>query len=448
MYDESAAHEIAEHLLKRSPADQTEVVLWAENSQLTRFANNTIHQHVAEEDAQVTVRAVFGQRVGVASGNQLDPNSLDEVVDRAAAIARVQPENPDFESLPAPEIWERTDAYRESTAICTPQRRAEAVAAITDAAAVAGLQAAGAFSTEAVTLAVANSLGTFTYHPFTVADLHAVAMEDGASGYATTASTDVDALDAGTVATEAVDRAVRSRHPRAIEPGEYEVVLEPPAVAELLDYTAYAGLSGLSVLEERSFLNELQGQRALDPKLSIWDDGHDRSGIPIPFDFEGVPKRRVLFVDRGTLREAVYDSVTGRRAGVRSTGHALPAPNTYGPLPMHLVMGAGDHTRDEMIADIKRGLWITRFWYVNIVHPLSVTLTGTTRDGTFLIENGEVVGPVENLRFTQSVLEAFKEVPMIGRDRQFIRGWFGGAVVPPLRLARFTFSGGSAEGSG
>ena len=138
MYDESAAHEIAEHLLKRSPADQTEVVLWAENSQLTRFANNTIHQHVAEEDAQVTVRAVFGQRVGVASGNQLDPNSLDEVVDRAAAIARVQPENPDFESLPAPEIWERTDAYRESTAICTPQRRAEAVAAITDAAAAAG----------------------------------------------------------------------------------------------------------------------------------------------------------------------------------------------------------------------------------------------------------------------------------------------------------------------
>ncbi len=447
MYDESAAHAIAEHVLKRSPADQTEVVLWAESSQLTRFANNTIHQHVAEEDAQVTVRAIFGKRVGVASGNQLDPENLEEVVDRAATIARVQPENPDFEGLPGPEIWERTDAYRESTATCTPQRRAEAVAAITDAAAAAGLQAAGAFSTETVTLAVANSLGTFTYHPFTVADLHAVAMDDGASGYATTASTDVDALDAGTVAAEAVDRAIRSRHPRTIEPGEYEVVLEPPAVAELLDYTAYAGLSGLSVLEERSFLNELQGQRVLDPKLSIWDDGHDRGGIPIPFDFEGVPKRRVLFVDRGTLREAVYDSVTGRRAGVRSTGHALPAPNTYGPLPMHLVMGVGDHTRDEMIADIERGLWITRFWYVNIVHPLSVTLTGTTRDGTFLIENGEVVGPVENLRFTQSVLDAFKEVPMIGRDRQFIRGWFGGAVVPPLRLARFTFSGGSAEGN-
>ncbi|MAG35409.1 MAG: hypothetical protein CL878_04065 [Dehalococcoidia bacterium] len=447
MYDESEALALAEQVLNHSQADQAEVVLRAERSQLTRFANNTIHQHVAEEDAQVTVRAVFGRRVGVASGNQLDPDSLGEVAERAAAVALAQPENPDFESLPAPEVWEQADAFRESTAACTPRVRAEGVAAIADAAAAAGLQAAGAFGTETVTLSVANSLGAFAYHPLTMADLHAVVMDDRASGYATAASVDVDALDAGDVAAEAVERAVRSRDPRAIEPGEYEVLLEPPAAAELLDYTAYAGLGGQSVLEERSFLNELQGQRVLDPKLSIWDDGHDRGGIPIPFDFEGVPKRRVLFVDRGAFCEAVYDSLTGQRAGVRSTGHALPAPNTYGPLPTHLLIGAGSHTRDEMIADIKRGLWITRFWYVNIVHPLSVTLTGTTRDGTFLIENGEVVGPVQNLRFTQSILDALKELPMIGKDRQLIRSWLGGAVVPPLRLARFTFTGVSSEGN-
>lgn len=446
MYDETSARRLTDQVLQHSRADQTEVVVQSQASQLTRFANNTIHQNVAEESTEVTVRVVLGRRIGVASGNQLDDSSLRELVERATTVASALPENPNFDSLPEAQVWERADAYREATADCTPRVRADGAATIVNAAAGAGLQAFGAFSTERTALAVANSLGTFAYHPSTVADLHTVVMADDASGFGGAASIDVDDLDVDDVARQAVGRTLRGQQPRSVEPGDYEVILEPPAVAEMLDYMAYAGLGGLSVLEERSFLNQLQGQQALDPKVSLWDDGHDRHGIPVPFDFEGVPKRRVVFVDRGTLREAVYDSYTGHRSGVLSTGHALPAPNTWGPFPTHLLMGNGDHTREQMIGSVKRGLLVTRFWYVNLVHPLTVTLTGTTRDGTFLIEDGEVVGAVQNLRFTQSVLDALKDVPMVGNERQLIRGWEGSAVVPTLRLARFSFTGVATEG--
>ncbi len=446
MYGEERIRQLAETILAASEADQTEVVFTGTSASLTRFANNTIHQHVAETGGEVTVRAVLGKRTGVASGNRLDAEGVREIAARAVAIARLQPEDPRFVSLPAPMAWERAHSYSEATAQATPVRRAEGVATIVKRAQERGFQAFGHFSTETTELAVFSSLGTATYHTGTVAEINTVVMSDSGSGYASAVAADVDVLDAEAVATRAVDLCARNARQAMLPPGEYEVLLEPAAVAELLDFMAGDGFNGLAFEEQRSFMSGRLGQRLLSPNVSIWDDGHDRRGLPLPFDFEGVPKRRTVFIDRGVAKEVAHDSATAARAGTISTGHALPPPNTFGPVPANLFMANGDaRSREEMVRGIERGVWVTRFWYVNLLHPLSLTLTGMTRDGTFLIEHGEVKGAVHNLRFTQSVVEAFGDVRALSADLALQRSWLGATLVPAVHLGRFTFTGATKE---
>jgi predicted Zn-dependent protease len=194
------------------------------------------------------------------------------------------------------------------------------------------------------------------------------------------------------------------------------------------------------VQEGRSFLNGHFGEQLVGENITLWDDGLDPAGVPMAFDFEGVPKRRVTFFDRGIARDVVYDSYTAGREGKESTGHALPAPNTYGPLPLNLFLAPGDADQAALLRGIDRGLWVTRFHYVNVVHPTKAILTGMTRDGTFLIEDGEITRPVHNLRFTQSVLEALSQVEAIGRDAQMLQDELGGTRVSGLRIGQFTFS--------
>jgi predicted Zn-dependent protease len=288
---------------------------------------------------------------------------------------------------------------------------------------------------------VSNSRGVFAHFPSTISDLTVVVMSDDSSGYASACSADVREIDAEETGREAIGKALRSRNPRNIDPGEYTVILEEPAVAELLQYIAYLGFGALAVQEGRSFMGGKFGQRVTGENISIWDDGLDPSGLPMPFDFEGVPKQRVDIISRGVAEGIVYDSYTADKEHKESTGHALPAPNTYGPLPTNLFMQPGDATREEMLASVERGLWITRFHYVNPVHPLKAILTGMTRDGTFWIEKGEVVGAIKNLRFTQGILEALSQARLIGRETKLHRGFLGGIRVPALCLDTFAFTG-------
>jgi len=196
------------------------------------------------------------------------------------------------------------------------------------------------------------------------------------------------------------------------------------------------------VHEGRSAFSGKLGQTLAGPNVSVWDDAHDRRGLPLPFDFEGVARRRVVLFDRGVAREAVYDTATAAKAGALSTGHALPAPNTYGPVPLNLVMANGEApTREAMLSGVTRGVWVTRFWYTNLLHPSSLTITGMTRDGTFLIENGQVTGALRNLRFTQSLVAALQDVRALSRDVSLQRAWIGSALVPALHLGRFSFTG-------
>jgi predicted Zn-dependent protease len=277
-----------------------------------------------------------------------------------------------------------------------------------------------------------------------MAHILTVAMGEDSSGYGSAAAMDVRALDPEAVGREAVDKALRSRNPTAIEPGAYTVILEAEAVADMLTTLGFLGLGALAVQEGHSFMNGRFGDRIAGENITIWDDGHDWRGVPMPFDCEGVPKQRVMLIENGVARGVVYDSFTaGREPGKTSTGHSLPAPNTSGPLPLNLFMAPGGATVEQMLASTQRGIWVTRFHYTNTVHPVQTVLTGMTRDGTFLIENGQLARPLKNLRFTQSILEAFGRAEMLGSELKLIvDDWDGfGVCVPAAKIRDFRFTG-------
>ncbi len=441
---EPRLREITEVVLGAAKADQTEVVITTQNEYLTRFAANEIHQNVAETGARVRVRSVLGKRIGVATANDVSEAASAGLVRNAETAAGFQQENPDFRSLPGPQEARTVDAYCESTAASTPEDRAAGVEAIVRQAKASDLSASGAFSTSAGELMVANSLGSRAYHAGTTASVMTVVMGETGSGFAADAAKDVHDVDPAEVGRIAVDKALRSANPEPIEPGEYTVILEEAAVADMLFYLGYLGLGAQSVQEGRSFMCGRFGEKVTGDRITIWDDGLDPRGLPLPFDFEGVPRQKVLLIEGGVARNVVYDSFTaGREEGQTSTGHALAAPNPMGPIPIHPRMEPGSSTIEEMVASTDRGIWVTRFHYTNPVHPVKTVLTGMTRNGTFLIENGKVTRPLRNLRFTQSILGAFANVEALGRTPKMIRAGFGNLVMfaPAAKISRFRFTG-------
>ncbi len=441
MLEEKDAKNLADKALSLSNADQTEVVIFSPHSALTRFANNYIHQNVEQQDIDVRVRAVVGKKIGVASSNDISDDGLRTVVDRALTLARHQKENPDFGSLPAPKPLTRVEAFVEATARTGPEERAAVVAQICDAASRSGLTAAGAFRTSVASVAVANSLGVFAYHLDTMADINTVVMSEQGAGHAERVSMDVGDIDGEAVANEAIEKALRNVRQIELAPGEYDVVFQDYAVADIIDFFSYLSFGAQAVQEKRSFMAGRFGEKVMGENISIWDDGLSPDTLPNPFDFEGVPRQRVTFIEQGIARDVVWDSYTGGKEGRESTGHALPAGNTFGPVPSNLFLAMGDATIDDMVASTKRGVWVSRFWYTRPVHPLNVVVTGMTRDGTFLIEDGKVTSPVRNLRFTQSYLDAMNNVEAIGRTATLQHAIAGVSRVPALKLRGWTFTG-------
>ncbi len=434
------AERALDHAL-REGTTEAEALVTREDAALTRFANSQIHQNVAETNVTVNLRFVVGKRVGVASSDRTDDEGLRRLAANAAAIARVQEELDDWCGLPEPTpIEEVRAAYSPATADASPELRAEGVRAVIAAADDAGVTAYGSYSTGTETTAVANSRGVRAGGTRTVAQLLTVSMgPDGGTGYAERASIDATTIDAAAIGRESADKARTTANAVAIDAGDYPVVLEEYAVVDLLDMLGYLGFSALAVQEERSFVEI--GRRIGTNLVTIVDDGRDPAGLPMAFDYEGVAKQRVPLLEDGVCRGVVHDSQTAARAGVTSTGHGLPAPNPYGPFPLNMVMTAGSASREELIGGLDRGLLVTRFHYTNPVHPKLAIITGMTRDGTFLVEGGRIVGPVRNLRFTQSYLDAMAGVVAVARERKTLKGFLGGVVVPALRLEGWTFTG-------
>ena len=439
--DPLAIAERAVALAEAAGGEEIEALVSADQAQLTRFANSEIHQNVAETNGSLNLRVAIGKRVGVASSNRLDDEGLRRLAETAVAIARNSAELDDWGGLPEPTpIHELPAGWSDATASATPEQRAAGVRAVIAAADDAGVRAFGSFSTSAEELAVANSHGIRAAQRRTSAQLLAVTMAgDGGSGYAEQASVDVTTIDAAAIGREAADKARATANPVAVDPGDWTVVLEEYAVVDLLSMLAYMGFSALAVQEERSFAEP--GKVIGSELVTIVDDATEPGAMPMAFDYEGVAKQKVVLVERGVCRDVVYDAQTGARGGHPSTGHGLPAPNSYGPFPLNMVMSAGSTPRAELVGEMERGLLVTRFHYTNPVHPKLAIVTGMTRDGTFLVEGGKIVGPVRNLRFTQSYLAALAGTVAVGSERRTVRGDFGGVLVPAVRIDGWTFTG-------
>ena len=437
------AKEILEQALQASTAEQTEVMLSALDMELTRFANNIIHQNVAETDTVLSVRAVMGKRRGVATTNNLSSEGIARAVDSAKESALRQPEDPDFPGLSGPHSSDAVHAFDEDTAACSPEERARGVGTICRKAKEKGINGSGYFRTGTQEMAIANSLGTMVYHAGSVADISVTAMTDDSAGRAQLSAWKVNELNPEVIGDEAIDKAARGRDPRKIEPGEYTIVTEPYVADDMVFMLAWIGMSAQSVQEERSWMNDRMGQQAMSPLVSIWDDGQDADGYPMPFDFEGVPKQRVDVVTNGLIGSPVYDTYSAHKENKSSTGHASPPGwGSDTSFPLNLFMGAGEQSMDEMIKSTRRGLYIATFWYTRPMHPRDAVITGMTRDGVFMIENGEITYPVKNLRFTQSYVKALADVEMVSRDtRLLISEPYGASRVPALKIKAFNFTG-------
>ena len=449
----------------RHAADAAEATLIVDNQALTRFANNTIHQNVAQSDTRLAVRAVVDhgagrQGVGIAVTNRLDAEGRRRLVEDAVAMARLRAPGVEGDSggavssLPEGGAARPATTFYEATAEATAARRADAVRTIVEAARSRGYLATGAFSTEQGELAIANSAGAEAYAPLTLASLRTVVDANPPAGiglltgYADAISRDVDDIDPAAIAARAVEKCALNRDPQSLPPGQYVTVLEEIAVADLLRFLGRLGLSAQAVQEGRSFAAGKMGQQVCGDNFTLWDDAADARGLALPFDWEAVPAQRLSLITRGVLEGLAYDTQTAAKEGRGSTGHAVSRIHGFGaawPAPTHLFIAPGDVARDDLIAGVERGVLVTRFHYTHCPEPQRLVATGTTRDGTFLIEEGRIVGALKNARFTQSVLETFSNIEALSNMPELHRDWWGSAAhcVPAMRVRDFWFTGGA-----
>ncbi len=436
------ARQLATRAVELSSAEQTEVLASVSDSALTRFADNRIHQNVAERDAEISVRAVTGTRTGVASTNRTDDASLQACCDAALRAARSAPEDPGFPGLPEPSPIAEVDRVAEGTVRFNAQARATAVRSIVDQSASRNLLCAGGVKSTIQAIALANSRGIDVAQATSGIRATVLSMgTTGGSGWASFVSKDAEKLAAAALGDEAATLAERSENPGELEPGSYTVVLAPEAVSDLMEFLGWLGMGARSVEEGRSFMANRFGESVMHESITIVDDALADHAFGLTFDYEGVPKQRVSLVEAGVAKDVVTDSYWAARMERANTGHALPAPNSYGPLPLNVELAAGDATIDELLASVDRGVYVTRFHYVNVEDPIPVTLTGMTRDGTFLIEKGRLTQPLKNLRFTQSVVEAFGDVRGVTRERMWVGSETNPVLVPGLLLGSFAFTG-------
>jgi predicted Zn-dependent protease len=419
--------------------DAAEASVFSSDRALSRFANNVIHQNVAAGSETLCLRAVRGQRTGCVRTGVLSGPGVAAAAEKAAAIAAAAAEDPEFPGLAECPTAEPCGVFDRAAADCTPARRAAAVRDIISRVESAGATSSGSLQTGAGSSAFANTAGTRQFDRRTDVRLNVVAMADSAAGRATFAANRLDEMDADERSQAALDKCLGSRGAREIEPGEYTVVLEPPAVADLVRFLGYLGFNAMRMQQGRSPLQGKLGTRVCDERITLVDDARDPAGLPFSFDYEGVPKRRVELIANGIAKTVVYDLRTAAKDGVESTGHGNLAPASGGAFPGNIIMSPGDVTEAEMIASTDRGLLVSNFHYTNVAEPSTCTITGMTRYGLFEIVDGEIAGPVRNLRFTESVLRALKNIDAVGSDRRRQ----GSTVCPALKISGFRFTGKS-----
>jgi predicted Zn-dependent protease len=435
----SDAEAIAQKALSFSTADEARVNIFSGSRGNTRFARNQVSTSGDTYDANITVTSAFGKKVASATTNSLDDEALRTVVQTSERLARLVPEDPEYMGELPPQQYLPVEPFFEATAALTPADRARAVMQVARPAAAQNLISTGFLSHATTSNAVANKKGLFAYARGTGASLSTtVRTEDGTgSGWASGASNDWARLNLADVGARAIQKAEASRNPRAVEPGEWTVILEPTAVANLVGLMAFA-MNARQADEGRSFFSKQGGgnkigEKFLDERISITSDPADPRVPFAPFDFEGLPAGRATWIENGVLRDLFYDRFWAQKSNRQ--------PNSF---PGSWAMTGGDTSIDEMIRSTDRGLLVTRMWYIRPVDPRTILFTGLTRDGTFLIENGRITSAVKNLRWNESPIFLLNNIEQMSPPVAVSAddgGEGGGSVlVPAIKARDFTFS--------
>jgi PmbA protein len=459
MLSKEQAEELFQRIRKHSSADEVEAYFYGGRSALTRFANNVIHQNVADENYGVSVRTNFGGRTARASTNKLDDGNLRRVLEASESLARVQHPDPDL--LPMPTTQERDHANQikaplparhfSETAVVTPEERAEAVGGIVKIADRYKLTTAGIYSSSDSIEGIFNSRGLSDWHTQTLAEISITMLATDSSGWQKANSPDVRNLAAITLGETAARKAIESAHPRDLPPGKYTVILEPAAVLDIVGFMFW-DFSGQAILDERSFLNNRIGTQLFGENISIWDDASHPLQAGAPFDGEGMRRQPVPLVENGRINRVVYARGTAEKmkkfeqcakvGPIAPTGHGFLLPNEMGEAPMNIVFGESPHpqTVPEMIASTERGILVTRLWYVREVDPYEKILTGMTRDGTFLIEDGKLQSGLRNFRFNESLIHMLSNVEAMGRPVRANGEESFDMVAPAMKVKEFNFT--------
>ena len=459
MLSRDQAADIFSRLKKYSTADEIECLFYGGDSALTRFANNTIHQNVAEENFGVSVRTAFGGRTARATTNKFDDESLRRVVQASESLAKVQQEDPDLLPVPtggdARTSREHAEAiptrYFEETAALTPAQRSDAVGKIVSIAQKQKVTTAGIFASSEAVEGVFNSRGLQDWHTQTSAEISITMLAPDSSGWQKANSPNAANLDPAALANIAASKAANSVAPREIAPGKYTVILEPSAVLDMVGF-AFFDFGGLAILDQRSFLSNRIGTRLFGENITIWDDVSHPLQSGSPFDGEGMRRQRIKLVESGVVKRLVYARASAEKmkkseyaskvGPIEATGHGFPIPNEMGEAPMNIVFEPtrNPNTVDQMISSTERGILVTRLWYIREVDPYEKILTGMTRDGTFLVEDGKVACGIRNFRFNQSLIEMLSNVEQMSTPVRTSGEESFDMVVPAMKVNGFNFT--------
>ena len=428
---------------------QIELVYIETRTALSRFAENVIHQNMDQADHRVMARVGLGDRVGLAVGNSIETDAIKSLVKSATEIAENQGPDASFPGfVKSAPVIDTPGAFSSATAELSPIGRAMAIKSAVETCKKENLSAAGLFKTEVKATAVVNSLGTAQYLAETGTEFSLTASDDAASasGWVTAYNRDVNKLEIPKLTQTAVRKAVLSRNPQPLPSGEYTVILEPAAVGQLLLMLGFLGFSGKSFAGGRGFMSGKIGEKITGENITIVEDPFAPEMAGMPFDYEGVPKQRVVLIENGVARGVVFDRRYAKMTGKESTGHALPPDNSYGPYPRNMALAPGTVPFEQLIASTDDGILITQFWYLNFLNPGRVQVTGTTRDGTFLIKGGVIDKPIKNMRATPAILDVFANVEAIAQERVLYPQYSSVMLVPGMKVRKFALSEETEQG--